>query len=62
MPRGKSTVMAIFCAETNMRLGTLRLNPKSKSGTTKDDLQKKITKYNPKLRKRVAIKLKDEKK
>ena len=60
MPRGKGTVMAVFCAETKMRLGTLRWNPKS--ATTKEELVKKLKKYNPKLKKMVKIKLGEEKK
>ena len=52
--------MAVFCAETNKRLGTVRWN--SKGTTTKEDLTKKMKKYNPKLRKMVAVKLSEEKK
>jgi hypothetical protein len=65
MPRGKNTVMAVFCTETNMRLGTVRWNPKGE--TSKEDLTKKIKKYkikkyNPKLKKMVSVKLSEEKK
>ena len=60
MPRGKNTVMAVYCTETKERLGTVRWNPKGT--TSKEDLAKKMKKYSPKLRKMVSVKLSEEKK
>ena len=52
--------MAVFCTETKERLGTIRWNPKGE--TSKEDLVKKMKKYSPKLRKRVSVKISEEKK
>lgn len=61
MPRGKRTVFAVFCTETNMRLGTIRLHKQDKLGRSWKEHAAKLKKYSPRLRKRVAVKLKEEK-
>lgn len=58
MPRGKRTVFAMFCSETNQRLGTIRLHKQNSKGVSWKDM--KLKKYCPTLRKRVDVKLKEE--
>lgn len=60
MPRGKRIVYAAFCAETGERLGTFRFFKQDKLGKSFKDHAEKLTKYNPTLRKKVALKLKEE--
>lgn len=55
MPRGKRTVYAGFCEETNARLCTIRIHKRDKSTF------RELKKYNPVLKRRVKIKLKEEK-
>lgn len=61
MPRGKRTVYAVFSAETNMRLGTIRLHKQDKQGKSWKEHAAKLKKYDSRLRKRVSVKLKEEK-
>jgi hypothetical protein len=60
MPRGKRTVFGMFCSETGIRLGTIRLHKQDKLGKSYKDHGAKLKKYSPKLKKRVAVKLKEE--
>lgn len=55
MPRGKKTVYAGYCSETGARICTVRIL-KSKKSDFRD-----LFKYSPRLRKRVKVKLKEEK-
>lgn len=59
MPRGKRTVFAMFCGETNGRIGTIRLHKQNSKGISWKDM--KLTKFSPFVRKRVDVKLKEEK-
>lgn len=59
MPRGKRTVFAMFCTETGDRLGTMRFH-KQKEGKSWKDHAEGLMKYSPRLRKRVTVKLKEE--
>lgn len=61
MPRGKRTVFAMFCSETNLRLGTIRLHKQDKQGKSWKEHAEKLIKYCPSLKKRVKVKLKEEK-
>lgn len=61
MPRGKRTVFALFSAETNTRLGTIRLHKQDKMGVSWKEHLADMMKYDPKLRRRVAVKGKEEK-
>ncbi len=61
MPRGKRTVFGMFCSETGIRLGTMRLHKQDKKGKGWKEHAAKIKKYSPPLRKRVSVKLKEEK-
>ena len=58
MPRGKRTVFAMFCSETGMRLGTIRLHKQDKKQRSWKEF--KFKKYCPRLRRRVDVKLKEE--
>ena len=60
MPRGKRTVFGMFCPKTGIRLGTIRLHKQDKLGKSYKDHASKIKKYCPSLKKRVAVKLKEE--
>ncbi len=61
MPRGKRTVYALFSAETNVRLGTIRLHKQDKMGKSWKEHIADMKKYDPVVRKRVAVKAKEEK-
>ncbi len=61
MPRGKRTVFAMYCAETNMRLGTIRLHKQDKLGKSWKEHVAGMKKYCPTLRRRVEVKFKEEK-
>lgn len=61
MPRGKRTVFAIFCSETGDRLGSIRYHKQDKKGVSWKEHAGKLMKYSPRLRKRVAVKVKEEK-
>lgn len=61
MPRGKRTVFAMYCTETGMRLGTIRLHKQDKMGKSWKEHTEGMQKYCPVLRKRVAVRLKEEK-
>ena len=60
MPRGKRTVFAMFCKETGVRLGTLRLHKQDKQGRGWKEHVEGMKKYCPKLRKRTEVRLKEE--
>lgn len=59
MPRGKRTVFTMTCPETGDRLGTVRLHKQNSKGVGWKEF--KVQKYSPRLRKRVPVKLKEEK-
>ena len=59
MPRGKRTVFAVFCPESGNRVGTVRLHKQNSKGVTWKEY--KAEKYCSLCRKRVAVKLKEEK-
>lgn len=59
MPRGKRTVYGLYCPETGDRLGSIRFHKQNSKGVAWRD--NKLTKYSPRLRKRVQAKLKEEK-
>lgn len=66
MPRGKRTVYGIFCADptcpqVGMRLGTARFHKQDKKGVGWKEHLADMKKYCPTLRRRVAIKGKEEK-
>ena len=58
MPRGKRTVFAMYCTETGNRIGSVRLHRQNSKGVGWKDF--KVQKYCPKCRKRMAVKLKEE--
>ncbi len=65
MPRGKRTVFGVFCADpecaqTGQRLTTVRFHKQDKLGKSWKDHALKLRKYCPTIRKRVAVKLKEE--
>lgn len=60
MPRGKRTVYAMFCTETGDRLGTIRLHKQDKLGKAWKEHADGMAKYSPRVRKRVKVKLKEE--
>lgn len=60
MPRGKRTVFAVFCTETGDRLGTVRLHKQDKKGVGWKEHAEGMQKYSPRIRKRVPVKLKEE--
>ncbi len=60
MPRGKRTVFGVFCAETGNRVGSVRLHKQDKKGIAWKEHAKKLRKYCPECRKRVEVKLKEE--
>ena len=60
MPRGKRSVFGMFCPETGIRLGTIRLHRQDKQGKSYKDHSSKMMKYCPGLKKRVKVKLKEE--
>ncbi len=49
----------MFCPETGDRLGTVRLHKQNSKGVGWKEF--KVQKYSPSLRKRVPVKLKEEK-
>lgn len=61
MPRGKRTVYALFSAETNVRLGTIRLHKQDRQGKSWKEHIADMKKYDPTIRRRVAVKGKEEK-
>ena len=58
MPRGKRTVFAMYCTESNERLGTIRLHKQNSKGVSWKDI--KFKKYSPTHKKRVEVQLKEE--
>jgi len=60
MPRGKRTVFAMFCTVTKNRLGTLRFHKQDKQGKDWKEHAKGLKKYCPQCKKRVDVKLKEE--
>jgi hypothetical protein len=60
MPRGKRTVFAMFCPETGDRLGTVRFHKQDKKGIGFKEHVSKLKKYSPRLRKKVSVKVKEE--
>lgn len=66
MPRGKRTVFAVYCADpecphTGNRVGTVRFHKQDKNGVGWKEHAAKLTKYCPAARRKVAVKLKEEK-
>lgn len=61
MPRGKRVVFGVFCTETGIRLGTMRFHKQDKMGKSWKEHVADMKKYCPTLRRRVAVKLKEEK-
>ena len=59
MPRGKRTVYGLFCSSDNSRVGTVRFHRQNSKGVGWKD--NKLEKYCPTCRKRVAMKMKEEK-
>jgi hypothetical protein len=60
MPRGKRTVFGVYCSETGDRLGSVRFHKQDKMGKAWKEHAAKLMKYSPRLRKRVDVKLKEE--
>ncbi|MCK5016976.1 MAG: hypothetical protein KAS32_07885 [Candidatus Peribacteraceae bacterium] len=60
MSRGKRTVYGMFCPETGDRLGTVKYHKQDKKGIGFKEHVKKLIKYSPRLRKRVSVKVKEE--
>ncbi len=58
MPRGKRTVFTMSCTESGNRVGTVRLHKQNQKGIGWKDFKRE--KYCPVCRKRVKIKLKEE--
>lgn len=52
---------AMYSTETNVRLGTIRLHKQDKQGKSWKEHAAKLKKYDPVVRKRVPVKLKEEK-
>jgi hypothetical protein len=66
MPRGKRTVFAVYCNDSECphsgeRLGSVRFHKQDKMGKSWKEHASKLMKYCPSARKRVAVKLKEEK-
>lgn len=59
MPRGKRTVFAMFCTVSANRVGTVRLHKQNSKGVGWKEFKRE--KFCPVCRKRVAVKLKEEK-
>lgn len=59
MPRGKRTVFAVYCKESDNRIGTVRLHKQNSKGVGWKEF--KAEKYCPVCKKRVETKLKEEK-
>ncbi len=65
MPRGKRTVFGLFCADpecpqVGQRLGTMRFHKQDKLGKSYKDHVASMMKYCPAIRKRVALRWKEE--
>jgi len=61
MPRGKRTVFAAFCTESGNRLGSFRFFRQDKKGRAWKEHVEGLEKYCSVCRKKVKIKLKEEK-
>jgi hypothetical protein len=61
MPRGKRTVFTVTSTETGLRLGTIRLHKQDKLGRSWKEHVADMKKYDPRVRRRVKVKLKEEK-
>jgi hypothetical protein len=66
MPRGKRSVFIVLCADpecphTGARLGSMRLHRQDKLGRSWKEHVADMKKYCPTLRRRVPLKLKEEK-
>jgi hypothetical protein len=59
MPRGKRTVFGMYCTETGDRIGSIRLHRQNSKGKSWKDL--KLEKFSRRVRRRVPVKLKEEK-
>ena len=59
MPRGKRTVFTMVCSESGNRVGSVRLHKQNSKGIGWKDFKR--AKYCAVCRKRVAVKLKEEK-
>ncbi|MEK7563766.1 MAG: hypothetical protein AAB544_05255 [Patescibacteria group bacterium] len=60
MPRGKRTVFAAFCSETGNRIGSFRFHKQDKRGIGWKEHAEKLVKFCSICRKRVKVKLKEE--
>ena len=58
MPRGKRTVFGMTCTVSGNRVGTVRLHKQNSKGVGWKEFKRE--KYSPECRKRVAVKLKEE--
>ncbi len=66
MPRGKRTVFGIYCSDAECkhvgsRIGTVRFHKQDKEGVSWKEHAAKLSKYCPSIRRRVTVKLKEEK-
>ena len=61
MARGKRITFGMYCAETNLRLGTIKLHKQDKMGKGWKEHVEGMKKYCPTLRRRVELKFKEEK-
>ncbi len=59
MPRGKRTVFAVYCKESNNRIGTVRLHKQNSKGVGWKEFKRE--KYCSICKKKVETKLKEEK-
>lgn len=60
MTRGKRTVFAAFCSETGFRIGSFRFHKQDKRGKAWKEHAEKLVKFCSDCRKRVKVKLKEE--
>lgn len=61
MARGKRLTFGMYCAETNLRLGSIKLHKQDKMGKSWKEHVAGMKKYCPTLRRRVELKFKEEK-
>ncbi len=61
MARGKRTTFGMYCTESNMRLGTIKLHKQDKMGKGWKEHVAGMKKYSPAVRRRVEVRFKEEK-
>lgn len=61
MARGKRITFGMYSAETNVRLGTIKLHKQDKMGKGWKEHVDGMKKYDPRVRHRVELKFKEEK-